>query len=210
MSDVSEATLTERYCAQPGGVDVHHSGDDGREVIVRFDGATAYSAELADRDVVVELDEPTARRLAEQLGEILTRAGAVDASHVIARDGAAPLTFAGQLLATQSSRGDGALEHRWHNIDVYLTRGGKWIGRVQYSTRWEGEYSHTAAQVFDDARGLADWLAKLDPTAHVVGFPPAPHYTARQQKMIAEIRDGYARAVGWLLAEITPAAEVID
>lgn len=49
------------------------------------------------------------------------------------RTGDAPVKFTGELIAEGSSEQDsGPHSHTWHEIEIYETQAGKWIGHICY------------------------------------------------------------------------------
>lgn len=199
--------ITARYCAQPGGVEVLRGE---AEILIEFPAADSYDDLAEPRTVKVELDAPTARRLAELLDELVP-SEADELAIVLERAGAAPLKFRGAKVAERSSRvhpNGGALENRWHELEVYRTGRGKWVGVIAYHSHWQGEQAHHEAEAFGTAAGLIDWFRGHDPTAHVAGFPAGDHYADRQAKLLAAIRRGYERALGTLFADADLTEEI--
>jgi hypothetical protein len=96
----------------------------------------------------------------------------VDEKVVVRRDGKPDLRFQGELLASASSSDDrqsssysGELG-RWVELQLWQTRGGKYVCQEIRWTRWQGEEDRYQAEVCTDAKSMAEffghsWLAKL-------------------------------------------------
>jgi hypothetical protein len=72
------------------------------------------------------------------------------------RTGDALVQFTGQLIAQGSSHSDeGPRSDTWHEVDIYQTRGGKWIGYIWFNGRSDEECT---VIVFDSQPHLRDKL----------------------------------------------------
>lgn len=129
----------------------------------------------------------------------------------LTRTGQPPLAFAGELVAEASSKQhQGPLQNRWHEVAVYRTQGGKWVGAVAFRTVWQGEDDRHTAEVADTPAALVDLITTYDPTAEWEGYPDRPEYAERQARTQAAVRGGFERAVSEVFAEIDEVAERID
>jgi hypothetical protein len=129
----------------------------------------------------------------------------------LTRTGLPPLAFTGTLVAEASSKShQGPLQNRWHEVAVYQTKGGKWVGVVTFRTVWQGENDRHTAQVADSADELVDLLTNYDPTGEWEGYPDNPHYAEKQARTQVAVTDGYKRAVSEVFADIGEVAEVIN
>jgi hypothetical protein len=116
------------------------------------------------------------------------------------RSGAAPLRFRGELLAeSDGERRSGREQTRWHELAVYRTAGDRYVVRITYRTRYQGEPDVDVALV-TDAAGVAAALESHDPCAAAVGYPPGEHYAERQRRLLEDLRRRYAAQVSEVLA----------
>lgn len=79
----------------------------------------------------------------------------------IKRTGLPPLRFTGEKIGS----GDTRIEHgnranRWTEVNIYITKGCKWIAEVRSITCWQGEHDHFKASSFDTPKELIDWLSE--------------------------------------------------
>lgn len=204
---------TMRFCAQAGGVDVQ-IGE--AEIVVNFPAANAYADSLAETDVRVELDAPTARHLAALLmaaapSEAAEVANAVEAEEItLSRTGDAPLSFRGHRIASSDGERLGGKErNRWHEITVYRTTRGRYVVHVAYRTRWQGELDRDTAAACNAPSEVVAMLRDYNPLTQLMGFPPGEAYAERQERLEADVAAGYQSIVGDVLAKID-AAEVIE
>ena len=137
--------------------------------------------------------------------------GADAEERTLPRSGEAPLRFRGVLLAeSDGERQSGKEQTRWHELAVYRTVGGKFVVRIAYRTRWQGELDHDDAAIVDRADKVAAALREYDPTAHVGGFPPHASYAERQAWLLADIRRRYEEQTSEILAASPEFAEVVE
>jgi hypothetical protein len=128
----------------------------------------------------------------------------------LTRTGKPPLAFAGELAAEASSKDrHGPLQNRWHEVRVYRTAGGKWVGEVVFHTTWQGEHGRHTAEVADTPAALAEVLTRYDPTAEWEGYPDRPEFAEKQARTRAAVRAGYERAVSAAFAGVADLAERI-
>ena len=80
------------------------------------------------------------------------------------RTGDAPVKFTGELLVKGSSERDaGPRSRSWHEVAIFQTRGGKWIGHVWYhSGRIIGESEGHTVMVADSKEALRDQLLNYE------------------------------------------------
>lgn len=127
------------------------------------------------------------------------------------RSGQAPLVFVGEMLAeSDGERVSGREQNRWHELAVYRTPGGKFVVRIAYRTRWQGELEHNAAEVCQQPREVATVLRDHNPTAAVVGYPTGSGYKDKQARLMADIRGRYEEQISEILASAPEFAERID
>lgn len=130
--------------------------------------------------------------------------------YTISRTGQAPLRFAGEQLATWSSKTEsGYLRNRYHTVTLFRDAGGRFVARIEYDTTWQGERAQQVALVAGSGEEIARALEEHDPTEYVGGFPAGEAYAARQERLLAEIDAGFRDCVGRVLqaAEITATVE---
>jgi hypothetical protein len=126
------------------------------------------------------------------------------------RTGKTPLAFSGKLMGeADSSERQGPLQNRWHEVRVYQTAGGRWVGEVVFRTRWQGEHDRYTAEVANTPAELIQLLTAYDPTSEWEGYPDRPEYAERQARTQAAIRAGYERAISEAFADIEELVERI-
>jgi hypothetical protein len=126
----------------------------------------------------------------------------------LTRTGLPPLAFGGEKLAeADSKQHQGPLQNRWHELAVYRTAGGKWVGAVVFRTIWQGEHDRHTAEVADTPAELVRLLTTYDPTGEWEGFPDRPEFAEKQARTQAAVTDGYRRAVSEVFAGIDDVAE---
>ncbi len=129
----------------------------------------------------------------------------------LTRTGKPPLAFTGELLAQVSSKQhQGPLQNRWHELAVYRTAGGKFVGAVTFRTVWQGESDRHTAEHADTPAELVDALTVYDPTGEWEGYPDRPEYAERQSRTQTAVTDGYRRALSKVFAGIDAVAERVD
>jgi len=62
------------------------------------------------------------------------------------RTGDRPLAFLGRKVASAST--EGVESTRWSKVQVYETDNGRFVVRIAYITKWEGERDRSFAYVF--------------------------------------------------------------
>ena len=74
--------------------------------------------------------------------------------HRVRRDGDLDLAFVGALLGTGRHR---ALDGRWTEVDIFLTRSGKFVAATRFGSENRPDAKHIAAacDTYDD---LMEWL----------------------------------------------------
>jgi hypothetical protein len=122
----------------------------------------------------------------------------------IERTGKRPLAFTGETVASTSSWEDqGVLSMRCHDIAVFRTESDKWVVRVSYWTKWNGENDYADALAFDTVSEVAALLESYKfPNAGIIGYPIGANYAERQTRMMAELTEGFQRVAGKVLAAI--------
>lgn len=127
------------------------------------------------------------------------------------RTGKAPLRFKGELLEeSEGERVGGRENNRWHELAVYRTPGGKYVVRIGYRTRWQGELGRDNAEIVAKPEEVAAVLRDYDPCAPVTGFPPGDAYAQKQARLMSDIRTRYEHQVSELLASSPEFAERVD
>lgn len=77
----------------------------------------------------------------------------------IARDGKPPLRFTGCKIAHADNRAhQGERQNRWTVLDLYKTKGGKYVIERTHRTCWQGESDRSAAESFATAKEVIVWL----------------------------------------------------
>lgn len=144
--------------------------------------------------------------------------------YTLRRDGDAPLTFRGRLLAEASSQTrSGPTETRWHELALYEVEpdpgaeetraaGVEWpreyLVAVGWRTRWQGEGDADAVLLAEDGLPLSSGaevalaLRQLDPLWAFVGYPPGEAYAEKQERLRTALLRGWDRAVSDLLATL--------
>lgn len=116
------------------------------------------------------------------------------------RTGKPPLVFTGTVVSESlGSPGNDPAHERYHNIVIWRTKAGKWIGEVEYVTERKGEVNYYAAEAFDDPQELAAALHEYDPTGYVAGYPPLPAFKERQERLLQDIRARFEKQVSEVL-----------
>lgn len=80
--------------------------------------------------------------------------------HKIGRDGLPPIVFTGEHIGGGSSHShQGPNQNRWTEVNIYRTKGGRYVWSLAHRTIWEGEsnsYSGgscaTAAEVVEELK----------------------------------------------------------
>ena len=104
----------------------------------------------------------------------------------------------------------GKEQNRWHELAIYRTAGGKWVGYVRYCTQWQREDGHDFATWCAEAADLVVELKYYNPTEHVKGFPVGGQYAEKQARLTADLRECYEHRLAELLGDIDEAVEMIE
>ena len=79
--------------------------------------------------------------------------------HTIKRTGLPPIVFTGEQITSASNQyGPNGHRNRWYEIEIYRTKGGRYVASVNYYTQWQGESDDLTADSFDSAGEVIDWL----------------------------------------------------
>lgn len=124
------------------------------------------------------------------------------------RTGKAPLRFTGELI--KESDGGSRDANRWHELAVYRTAKGKYVVRIAYRTRWQGELDRDTAEIVAKPNEVAAALEEYDPCSPVGGYPAGEAYADRQARLMNDIRRRYDAQVSELLASSPEFAEVVE
>lgn len=118
------------------------------------------------------------------------------------RTGDRLLQFTGQILCMVSTKEMTTSESgRWHEIELYLTAGGKYVVAVGYRTLHEGELPDDSAVVLDTENDVAEFLKNgIDPAAHLTGLPADDD----MEKIKTDLAARYRAAVSRVLNSLGP------
>jgi hypothetical protein len=75
---------------------------------------------------------------------------------IIKRDGLPPISFTGEVIGTGSTRTHNST--RWTTVDIYRTKGNRYIAKVSRLTCWQGESDHREAKSCELASEVIDYL----------------------------------------------------
>ena len=78
--------------------------------------------------------------------------------YTISRDGMPPIRFTGEQIAKGSDRVHNST--RWTNVELFLTKGGKYVASINRRTQWQGERDSTVAMSFTSAADVIAWLSE--------------------------------------------------
>lgn len=81
--------------------------------------------------------------------------------HKIGRDGLPPIVFTGEHIGGGSSHShQGPNQNRWTEVNIYRTKGGRYVWSLAHRTIWQGESDSwsagscaTAAEVIEALKG---------------------------------------------------------
>jgi len=122
-------------------------------------------------------------------------------TYTIPRDGDAPITFDGELLAEEAGRQEAGKErNRWFELAVYRTADGQIVGQVRYRTQWQGEVDRDEVEVAGTPAEIVAWFRGYNPAERVQGYPPTEAYADRQARLLAELTAIYSARLGRLLS----------
>ncbi len=77
----------------------------------------------------------------------------------IKRTGQPPLTFSGDKIGHGSTEiFEGQRSNRWTTVDLYITKGGRFIAAVTNRTIWQGEHDYTKAASFKTPAEVLNFL----------------------------------------------------
>lgn len=128
----------------------------------------------------------------------------------LTRTGDRPLSFTGERIASADGYlHGGQQQNRWHEIAVYATESGKFVGHVAYRTAWQGEDSHYLAFFSQHLADVVDELRAYDPTEFLVGFPPHENFADKQLRLIQSLRLRWASLLTDVFDELPDVAEEI-
>lgn len=81
---------------------------------------------------------------------------------IIKRDGLPPISFTGELIASAdnviANGGNGNRANRWTEVDIYRTKGAKYVVSIRRRTIWQGENDRATAGSFNDAASAIEFL----------------------------------------------------
>jgi arylamine N-acetyltransferase len=118
-------------------------------------------------------------------------------TYTLSRTGDVPLKFEGEHLAgisTQQGPG-GKDRNRWYEVDLYRTRGGKYVLKVHFMTLWQGEQFVIHVILCDDTAGVRKALIDFDPTRDAAGYPPGEAYVEKQARLERGLRSEWAAGI---------------
>jgi uncharacterized phage protein gp47/JayE len=99
------------------------------------------------------------------------------------RHGQPPLTFTGELIASSDGKWfRGQERNRYHDLRLYRTEAGTYVGEVAYETAWQGESDFAAAET-GTREYVVDWFRGYNPAEHTQGFPPG-----EQARLLDDLR----------------------
>lgn len=123
--------------------------------------------------------------------------------YTLPRAGDVPVTFAGELIAEESSfEHQGPSQNRWFDLTLYRTTGGAWVVGINYRTRWQGERDQDAVTVCPDAAAVRAAVTGFDPCDPALwqGIPAAVHDAEKRNATLRTgITNDYRAAAGRLL-----------
>ena len=123
------------------------------------------------------------------------------------RTGRPPLEFEGEFLSDGQGYGfvdERGRNPRWHDLELYRTKSGKYVLGVRYTTEWKDEIGHDEVFVLDGPEDVKAALRDMDPTEHVAGFPDAPQWVKKQARLLHDVRVRFARTVSDLFSGLGP------
>lgn len=135
-------------------------------------------------------------------------------SYRLDRTGKPPLAFEGEFIA--GAYGEEMLDEkrrnpRWHDLELYRTRSGRYVLSVRYASTWKEEVGFDEVVVVDSPEDVKGELARWDPLAPVAGYPPGEQFAAKQERLLADVRARFDRTVSELFSQLGPEfAERID
>lgn len=92
-----------------------------------------------------------------------TETDSTTVKHTIKRDGLPPIVFHGKEIASASNQyGSNGHRSRWFKVEIYRTKGGRYVASFNYFTQWQGESDHLTADSFDSASEVIGWLRLKD------------------------------------------------
>jgi len=129
----------------------------------------------------------------------------------LTRTGQPPLRFTGELLEESDGQIVNGKDHnRWHELAVYRTAGSKYVVKICYRTRWDGELDRDQAAIVEKPEAVAFALQDYDPCAPVGGYPAGDAYADKQARLMSDIRRRYDAQVSEILASSPEFAEEVE
>jgi hypothetical protein len=122
------------------------------------------------------------------------------------RTGDRLLQFTGQVIATVSSRNIAGTESDcWHEVELYITAGGKYVVAVGYRTGRNGELPNDEAVVLDTEDDVAEYLKNdIDPTEHLAFHQPDLQPREDGERIRKDLTVRYRAAVSRILGSVGP------
>ena len=121
--------------------------------------ADAGSAEIIDENGKDHLIQGDAEFIRKQLVGRGYKAEVELPIIQITRTGEPPLRFTGTKIGSGDTQIEGGNRaNRWTEVNIYVTRGGKYIAHVGYRTCWQGEHGSDNARSFATPTELIGWL----------------------------------------------------
>jgi len=122
------------------------------------------------------------------------------------RTGDRLLQFTGQVIATVSSRNIAGTESDcWHEVELYVTAGGKYVVAVGYRTRRNGELPNDEAVVLDTEDDVAEYLKNgVAPIEHLAFHQPGLQRGEDVERIRKDLIARYRAAVSRLLGTVEP------
>lgn len=101
------------------------------------------------------------------------RAKKMKGKTLLPRTGQPPLSFAGVLITSASSRWvSGREQNRWHEVAIYELPGGGYVLGIGYRTLWQGEEGRDIAFGMDSKEELSSFLQEDFFPEESMGEPP--------------------------------------
>ena len=78
---------------------------------------------------------------------------------IIKRDGLPPIAFTGEVIGSGSNSIQGGNRaNRWTEVEIYRTKGGRFVVTLSRFTCWQGESDRHSAKSCATAAEVIDWL----------------------------------------------------
>ena len=128
----------------------------------------------------------------------------------IKRTGLISLRFDGVVLKNiDGYHIEGDKPTRWHDLNLYKTKAGKFVLELNYRSIWGREYSHYSAFVMQSLDELESVLTDYDPLQFVEGFPVRPEFEKKQKNLLNWINRRFEIQVSAMLDSIDGLTESI-